>query len=66
MQINHFLENSARRFPERHAVWFQGKWKTYAQIDAMANRLANYLISAGVEKGDRVAILYENSWMACD
>ena len=62
MQINDFLENSARLFPEKQAVWFKGKWKTYAQIDAMANRLANYLISAGVVRGDRVAILYENSF----
>jgi len=62
MQINNFLENSARLFPEKQAVWFKGQWKTYAQIDAMANRLANYLISAGVVRGDRVAILYENSF----
>lgn len=62
MQINNFLEDSARCFPEKQAVWFKGQWKTYAQIDAMANRLANYLISAGIERGDRVAILYENSF----
>ncbi|MBW8015843.1 MAG: acyl--CoA ligase [Planctomycetes bacterium] len=62
MQINHFLENSARSFPEKPAVWFQGEWKTYAQIDAMANRLANYLLSGGIERGDRVAILYKNSY----
>lgn len=62
MQINHFLENSARNFPDKQAVWFHGDWKTYSQIDAMANRLANYLLSAGIDRGDRVAILYENSF----
>lgn len=62
MQINHFLENSAEHFPDKLAVWFQGVWKTYGQIDLMADRLANYLVSIGVCKGDRVAILYSNSF----
>jgi long-chain acyl-CoA synthetase len=62
MQIHHFLEDSAARFPDKEAVWFKGKWKTYSEIDSMANRLANYLVSVGVERGDRVAILYENSF----
>jgi len=62
MLINHFLENSAKAFGEKDAVWHHGKWKTYSQIDRMANQLGNYLVSAGVERGDRVAILYENSF----
>jgi long-chain acyl-CoA synthetase len=62
MLINHLLEDSADRFPGKPAVWFQGDWKTYSQIDSMANRLANYLISIGICRGDRVAILYENSF----
>lgn len=62
MQINHFLENSAERFPDKPAVWFAGAWKSYGQIDLMADRLANYLVSIGVGKGDRVAILYGNSF----
>jgi acyl-CoA synthetase (AMP-forming)/AMP-acid ligase II len=61
MLINHFLENSAQKYPDKLAVWFQNHWSTYAEIDSLANRLANYLIENNVKPGDRVAILYENS-----
>jgi acyl-CoA synthetase (AMP-forming)/AMP-acid ligase II len=62
MLINNFLENSAQKYPDKQAVWCQNEWMTYAQIDASANKLANYLKSTGIQRGDRVAILYENSF----
>jgi amino acid adenylation domain-containing protein len=34
---------------------------TYSEIDAMADRLALFLLSSGVERGDRVAIYMDNS-----
>ena len=61
MQIHHFLEKSADIFPDKPAVWYQDSWTTNAQIDSSSNKVANYLIDAGVKRGDRVAILYENS-----
>ena len=33
---------------------------TYRQLNARANRAANYLGSLGIAKGDRVAILAQN------
>jgi len=62
MQVNHFLENSAEKFPEKKAIWYKDEWMTYHQIDDLSNRLANYLISRGIERGDRIAILLENSF----
>lgn len=34
---------------------------TYRELNARANRLANWLRSLGVEKGDRVSLLVQNS-----
>lgn len=62
MLINHFLENSAQQYPDKQAVWYKNKWMTYAEIDILSNKLANYLKETGVCRGDRIAILYENSF----
>jgi long-chain acyl-CoA synthetase len=61
MQVHHFLENSADRFPERPAVWYRGVWTTYAGTNALADKIARALTENGVGRGDRVALLYENS-----
>ncbi len=62
MQISHFLENTAQKHPDKKALWHQGQWMTYAEIDRLSNRVANYLKESSVCRGDRVAILYENSF----
>ena len=62
MLIHNFLEDSARQFPDKHAVWFKEQWMDYDRINRLANKLAGYLVNAGINKGDRVAILYENSF----
>ncbi len=62
MQVHEFLERSAERHPDRRAAWFKDEWKTFAELDAMANQVANHLRELGVRRGDRVALLYENSF----
>jgi len=62
MQINHFLENAAQKYPDKKAVWYKERWMTYAEIDLLSNKVASYLKDRGVRRGDRVAILYENSF----
>ena len=61
MQINNFLEVAAQRFPDKEAVWYEGRWTTYGQIDILANKLANHFKEVHISRGDRVAILYKNS-----
>lgn len=61
MLLSHFLEYSAEKFPHKEAVWFQNNWITYQQIEMSANRVANFLLAEGITRGDRVAILLENS-----
>ncbi len=60
MQINNFLENAAQRCPDKKAVWYKDQWMNYGQIDVLSNKLANYLKEVKIQRGDRVAILYEN------
>jgi acyl-CoA synthetase (AMP-forming)/AMP-acid ligase II len=62
MQINHFLEKSAEKFPDKRAVWYTGKWMTYSELDTAANKLANFLIKIGTKREDRIALLIENSF----
>jgi acyl-CoA ligase (AMP-forming) (exosortase A-associated) len=61
MLLNHFLEKSAEKFPDKIALVCQGERLTYQQINSSANRLAKGLKDFGVERGDRVAIFLENS-----
>lgn len=62
MQVNQFLENSAAQFPHKQAVWYKDEWMSFASIDVLANKLANYLKETGIRRGERVAILYENGF----
>jgi long-chain acyl-CoA synthetase len=55
-----YLRDWARYTPGRIAVTFYGKDITYAELDAMTDRLAWGLVDLGVKKGDRVAIDMEN------
>ena len=54
------LEDSARSVPDRDAVVLGDTRLTYAQIDAMANQVANLLVARGIEPGDKVALSCAN------
>ena len=43
--------------PDRNAVWFQGRWYTYRDLNQRATRLVNYFAAQGIAYGDRVALL---------
>lgn len=55
-----FLENSARKYPDRPAAIFYGRRHSYGSLWGQALRLAGSLRRLGVEKGDRVALLLPN------
>jgi long-chain acyl-CoA synthetase len=63
--LHQILEESARRFPSHTAIIFPGALGDsyrlkYRVLDQQVNRLANALITLGVKKGDRVALLLPN------
>jgi len=62
MQVNNFLESSTQKYPDKNAIWYNNEWMTFSQIDILSNKLGNYLKETGIQRGDRVALLYENSY----
>ncbi len=58
--VNDFLEQSAERIPDRTALVYGDRRLSYAEVDAMANRLANALQDHGVKHGDRVVLYLPN------
>ena len=61
MQLESFLEHSARRVPDKTAVVCAGRRLTYAQLEQDGNRLAHGLRAEGVRPGDRVAVYLDNN-----
>jgi len=59
--IHHFLEYSARAYPDKIALIHGEVRASYVEINNRANHLANWLIEHDVSKGDRVVVLLENS-----
>jgi fatty-acyl-CoA synthase len=54
------LETNGRRYPDKAALVFFGKVLSYAAVVQKAERLAAYLHSLGVRKGDRVVLNMQN------
>ena len=55
------LRRSAAHSPGQRAIFCQGRAFTYAELDALANRLARMLMTHGIGHGDAVAIFAANS-----
>ncbi len=56
-----FLDDSAKKFPDRTALIFYGKKISYQSLKNLSDRFAQALQDLGIKKGDRVAFLLPNS-----
>jgi acyl-CoA synthetase (AMP-forming)/AMP-acid ligase II len=56
-RIGDLLADSANRFPDREAAVFGDQRMRYRALDQAVCRCAQALLAAGVERGDRVAML---------
>lgn len=54
------FERAAGEYPEREAIVANGERRTYAELEARANRLAHHLQDSGVQPGDHVAVYAYN------
>lgn len=56
LNLSVILEDSARRYPDKEAFIFKDTRLTYQQINAAANKVANALISIGIQPGDKIGL----------
>ena len=56
----HLLEEAFHKYATRNAYVCMDKFITYAEIDAMSEKLGAWLQSKGLKKGARVAVMMPN------
>jgi long-chain acyl-CoA synthetase len=54
------LTRTAKKFPNHRALIFMGTQITYQELESLVNRFAKALLSLGVRKGDKVAMVLPN------
>jgi len=55
--LHNILRSAVRRFPRHTAIRFEGNWISYRRLNREVNRFANALLTQGLVKGARVALL---------
>ena len=60
--IGDLATRGAEHFGNRTALVNDGRTVTYRELDAYSNSVARGLLSAGLRRGDRLAVLAPNSW----
>ena len=60
--IGQILPETAARFGDRTALVFGERSFTFAELEALTNRLASGLAETGIGAGDRVTLYAQNSW----
>ncbi|MGQ9832846.1 MAG: long-chain-fatty-acid--CoA ligase [Candidatus Villigracilaceae bacterium] len=59
--LYHFLEESARKYPNQPCTIFRGAKISYQEMNAITDQIAAALADMGVKKGDRVGLLMPNT-----
>jgi long-chain acyl-CoA synthetase len=54
------IDEAARDYPDNVYTIFNGATRTFTQVKDTADRIANFLVSRGIKKGDKVAIFLPN------
>ena len=56
--LQQLLSKSAKKYPEKPAVWARGASISYRELDERSNQMAHLLRQRGVQKGDRVGLFF--------
>jgi len=59
--LYYFLEESARKYPDKACTIFKGATISYKEMDMLTDKLAAALAAMGVKKGDRVGVFMPNT-----
>jgi len=68
--IGHILEESAKKYPNKPLLIFEGERLSFSEVDKKVNQLANSFKSIGLVKGDKVSVMLPNcldfpiTWLA--
>jgi len=62
MNIGYLLFNSALKYPDRIAIISEGRRISYKLFNLRANKVAQAMKGCGLKKGDRVAIMFFNTY----
>ncbi len=65
MNLYEFLDNSAKKYGRKTAIWFMKNKISYKQFKDIADRLATALVNLGLKKGQVVAIMIPNFPQFC-
>jgi long-chain acyl-CoA synthetase len=60
MNICEHVTRTAKLFPDKEAIVFEGQRVTFAELDGLSQAAAAVLTQAGVSRGDRVALMLPN------
>ena len=58
--VFHYLEESARRYPEKPCTIFKGSVVTFREMNQLSDRIAAGLAALEIHKGDRVGLFMPN------
>lgn len=61
MDIGSYLAQNARKYPEKLAIHCEDRTYTYHQFNEEVNKFAHGLLTLGVQKGQKVAMMMKNS-----
>jgi acyl-CoA synthetase (AMP-forming)/AMP-acid ligase II len=61
MNIGYILKRTAKNLPDREGLVVGGRRLAFKEINERVNQLANALLAQGLQKGDRVGLLFYNS-----
>ena len=61
MLVHHFLEYYARNTPDLPCLTLGHTTTSYGEVNTLSNQIAHGLLALGISRGQRLAILGENS-----
>src|SRR3990172_4980 len=62
MLFGEIVSRNARRIPDQIGISYGERRWSWKQVDERSNQLANMFLASGLKKGDRIAILDQNSY----
>ena len=60
LNLGQMIKMNAKKFPETYALKDKERGLTYPELNKRVNKLSNSLLSLGLTKGDKFAVLLEN------